>query len=170
MSLKALKSGQIKYACEDGNREFISLLACISADGTTLPPSLVYKGDSSSLQDTWLEDWTPEHTVHFAATPNGWSCNALGLNWLQTVFEKYTGRKVGNRRRLLIVDGHSSHMNMAFIELCDQLRIILAILPPHFTHQLQPLDVSLFRPLATYYTNGLNDLLLSSLGLVSISK
>ena len=97
MSLEALKSGRIKYACEDGSREFISLLAYISADGIALPPSLVYKGDSSSLQDTWLEDWTPEHTVHFAVTPNGWSCNALGLNWLQTVFEKYTGHKLGNR-------------------------------------------------------------------------
>ena len=56
VSLEALKSGRIKYACEDGSREFISLLACISADGIALPPSLVYKGDSSSLQDTWLED------------------------------------------------------------------------------------------------------------------
>ena len=59
---------------------------------------------------------------------------------------------------------------MAFIELCDQLRIILAILPPHSTHRLQPLNISLFRPLTTYYTNGLNDLLFSSLSLISMSK
>ena len=82
MSLEALKSGRIKYACEDGSREFISLLACIGADGTFLPPSLIYKGDSKSLQDTWLENWIPDRTCHFASTPNGWSCNALGLDWL----------------------------------------------------------------------------------------
>ena len=78
--------------------------------------------------------------------------------------------KAGNRRRLLIMDGHSSQLNMAFINECDRLRILLTILPPHSTHRLQPLDVSLFRPLATHYTNGLSDLMFKSLGLVSMSK
>ena len=59
---------------------------------------------------------------------------------------------------------------MAFINACDRLRILLMILPPHTTHRLQPLDVSLFRPLATYYTDGLNKMLFKSLGLVSMSK
>ena len=90
MSLEALRSGRIQYASEDGSREFISLLACISADGTALPPALIYKGDSLSLQDTWLEDWVSAHKAHFAISPNGWSCNALGLSWLQTVFDRYT--------------------------------------------------------------------------------
>ena len=170
MSIEALKNGRIQYACEDGSREFISLLACISADGTALPPSLIYKGESGSLQDTWLEDWVPNQQAHFAGSPNGWSCNALGLNWLQTVFDRYTCTKAGNRRRLLVVDVHSSHVSMAFINECDRLRILLMILPPHSTHRLQPLDVSLFRPLAIQYTNGLNDLMFKSLGLTSMTK
>ena len=49
MSMEALKNGRIQYACEDGSREFISLLACISADGTALPLSLIYKGELGSL-------------------------------------------------------------------------------------------------------------------------
>ena len=56
MSIEALKNGRIQYICEDGSREFINLLACISANGTTLPLSLIYKGESGSLQDTWLKD------------------------------------------------------------------------------------------------------------------
>ena len=93
------------------------------------------------------------------------------MNWLEAVFDRYTRSKSGNRRRrLLIVDGHSSHVNMAFIELADCLRIILVILPPHSTHRLQPLDKSLFAPLARYYTNGLNSLLADSLGMISMSK
>ena len=50
------------------------------------------------------------------------------------------------------------------------MRILLLILPPHSTHRLQPLNVSLFAPLARYYTNGLNTLMMSSLGMVSMSK
>ena len=52
MSLEALKNSRIKYACEDGSREFISLLAYLSVDGTTIPPLFIYKGESHSLQDT----------------------------------------------------------------------------------------------------------------------
>ena len=86
------------------------------------------------------------------------------------MFDRYTHQKAGNRRRMLLVDRHSSHLNIAFINVCDHLRILLMILPPHATHRLQPLDVSLFSPLARYYTNRLNDLLFKSLGLVSMSK
>ena len=52
MSIEALKNGRIQYTYKDGSREFISLLAYISVNGTALPPSLIYKGESGSLQDT----------------------------------------------------------------------------------------------------------------------
>ena len=87
MSLEALESGRIIHASQDGSREFLFLLACICADGTALPPALIYKGDSGSFQDTWLEDWKPTKMAHFAVTPNGWSCDVLGLNWLVEIFD-----------------------------------------------------------------------------------
>jgi hypothetical protein len=71
---------------------------------------------------------------------------------------------------LLIVDGHSSHVNLAFLEMYNKLRIIVHILPAHSTHKLQPLDVGLFSPLATYYSNGLNKSLYSSVAIVSMTK
>jgi hypothetical protein len=42
---------------------------------------------------------------------------------------------------------------MDFIEYCDQNKILLAVYPPHSTHTLQPLDVVMFKPLATGYSN-----------------
>ena len=170
MSLEALTSGRITHASQDGSREFISLLACICADGTALPPALIYKGDSGTLRDTWLEDWKVDNEAFFAVSPKGWSSDVIGLNWLTMIFQRYTVQKAKNKRRLLLVDGHSSHVNMKFINTCDQLRILLLILPPHSTHRLQPLDVSLFAPLASYYTTNLNHLLSNSLGMVSMTK
>ena len=93
MSLEALESGRITHASQDGNREFISLLACIGADGTALPPALIYKGDSSILQDTWVEDVNPNDEAFFAVSAKGWSCDILGLNWLEQVFQRYTKQK-----------------------------------------------------------------------------
>ena len=70
----------------------------------------------------------------------------------------------------MLVDGYNSHINMQFVEECDKFRIILIILPPHSTHRLQPLDVGLFSPLSTKYTNELNKLMFNSLGLIDMSK
>ena len=169
MTLEAFESGRITFATQDGSREFISLLACICANGTALPPALIYRGDSKVLQDTWLEDWTEDQEAYFATSSSGWSSDLLGYKWLVQVFDRCT-KHLNHRRRLLLVDGHSSHVNMKFINKCDELRILLMILPPHSTHRLQPLDVSLFAPLARYYTNQLNNNLLNSLGTTTMSK
>jgi hypothetical protein len=50
MLLEVLRSGRITNAQTDSNREFISLAASICADGTSIPPALVYKGESYNLQ------------------------------------------------------------------------------------------------------------------------
>jgi len=95
MSKEALKSSRITKAAVDGNREFISLLACICADGSTLPPALIYEGKSYDLQSSWLEDLGDDDSVYFAASENGWTSNLLGLNWLKKVFDPWTKAKAG---------------------------------------------------------------------------
>ena len=49
MTLEALKLGRVTKNKQDGNYEFISLLAYISAIGKAIPPLLIYKGASSDL-------------------------------------------------------------------------------------------------------------------------
>ncbi len=68
------------------------------------------------------------------------------------------------------MDGHLSHVNMAFLNKCDELRILVLILPPHSTHRLQPLDVRLFQLLSTAYSQEVNNFLTNSLGMVSMTK
>src|SRR5450432_1869350 len=157
MSREALKAARITKVATDGNREFISLLACISADGTTLPPALIYQGKSNDLQSSWLDE-IGNDSVYFVASENRWSCNSLGLNWLEKVFNPVTKAKARRSRRLLIVDGHSSYVNIAFLELADRICIIIGIMPPYSIHRIQPLNISMFGPLSIVYTNQLNQL------------
>jgi hypothetical protein len=170
MNKEAFEQGRITHAGQDDNREFITPLSCICADATYLPPSLIYKGESGTIQDTWLEDFKEKDSAYISTSPNGWSCNELRANWLINVFNRHTKEKAKNQRRLLIVDGHSSHLNMNFINLCDQRRTLLLVLPPHSTHRLQPLDIACFAPLARYYTNELNQLIGGNLGYNDMSK
>jgi hypothetical protein len=132
------------------------LLATICADGTRLPPALIYKGKSHDLMDTWVEDFLDSDSAYFCSSDTGWSCDTIGLQWLERVFDRHTCKKAGRSRRLLIVDGHSSHVNLKFLDYADRNRIIVLILPPHSTHRLQPLDVGLFSPLARAYTTELD--------------
>jgi DDE superfamily endonuclease/Tc5 transposase DNA-binding domain len=158
-------------ATTDGNREWITVLACICADGSSLPPGLIYQAVSGNLQDSWLQDFNPkEHDAFFASSPTGWTNDELGFQWLTTVFDRYTKPKARRRWRLLIIDGHGSHINMRFLTWCDENKILVCCYPPHTTHRLQPLDVSLFSPLATYYGQELNQFISESQGLCSITK
>jgi len=122
------------------------------------------------LRDSWVEDLEDSDDFFFGASSNGWSNDAFGLKWLTDVFEPNTAETAGRGKRLLIVDGHSSHINMAFINKCWDLRIILLVLPPHSTHRLQPLDVVLFGLLVTAYSNELNAFMAKSLGITSMKK
>jgi hypothetical protein len=93
MTIQALKSGRITKSKQDGNREFISILATISAIGRWIPPLLIYKGESGDLMSTWVDEVTTKSQAHFTVSQNGWSNNAIGLIWLEKVFKRYTKPK-----------------------------------------------------------------------------
>jgi hypothetical protein len=170
-SRRRYEEGEIKQMIQDGNREWITTIACICADGTALTPALIYQAVSGKLQDSWLQDFDPElHKTFFTSSASGWTNNELGLMWLRQVFDRETKEKARRSYRLLILDGHGSHLTMDFIEFCDQNRILLAIYPPHSTHTLQPLDVCMFKPLSSAYSTELSNFMYRCQGLSSITK
>ena len=71
MSLEAYKSGRVLQAAQDGNREFITLMACVSALGKKTPATLLYKGESYDLRDTWVEDLEDSDDLFFGSSTNG---------------------------------------------------------------------------------------------------
>jgi hypothetical protein len=113
---------------------------------------------------------TGEHEVFIKSSSSGWTNNDIGLAWPEQVFDRCTREKTRGSYRLLILDGHGSHISMDFIDYCNRNRILLAILPPHSTHTLQPLDVAMFKPLSTAYSAELSKYLHISQGLVPITK
>ncbi|KAM4063128.1 DDE superfamily endonuclease [Hirsutella rhossiliensis] len=104
------------------------------------------------VQDSWLTEFDPEHQAAFFTTSEtGWTNHELGKEWLIGVFDRFTKEKARNGRdyRLLITDGHSSHVNMDFLEC--------------------PLMCP-FGPLSTAYTNQLIQWTAKTQGLIRLSK
>jgi hypothetical protein len=78
---------RVSAAFQDGSCEWITVMACVCADGQALPPALIFQG-ISGLQSGWLEDVEAgKHKAFFSNTPSGWSNNDLGLAWLDVRYE-----------------------------------------------------------------------------------
>jgi hypothetical protein len=74
------------------------------------------------------------------------------MAWLMNVFEPLTRERAAGRQRLLVADGHGSHIQGDFIAYCMENKIDLLIIPPHCSHILQPLDVGVFAALKRAHT------------------
>jgi len=137
---------------QDGSREFATVLCCVCADGTYLDAAIIMKG--KHLQDSWfqnLED-VPSNIL-FGVSPNGWTDNTKSLTWLKRNFGpgSATEIKAAGEWRMLLFDGHVSHVNGEFLIACLDYRVLPVCLSPHTTH-LQPLDVCVFSPLKKAYS------------------
>ena len=81
---------------------------------------------------------------------NGWTTNAIGFEWIQH-FKKHTQSRTKGVYRLLILDGHESHISVEFQQYCQEHLIITLCMPPHSSHLLYPLNVGCFSPLKSSY-------------------
>ena len=57
------------------------------------------------------------------------------------------GRPMANGEwRMLVMDGHSSHLTIEFVDYCyrPNVKISVFLLPAHSIHILQPLDIGVF--------------------------
>ncbi|KAK4073597.1 hypothetical protein Purlil1_12985 [Purpureocillium lilacinum] len=129
-----------------GSRVWTSFIECVSATGAFLPPLVIFKG--KSVQQQWFpDDLSLFSDWQFTATKNGWTSDQTAVEWLEKVFIPRTQPADPSERRLLVLDGHGSHETVEFMYLCYQHKI----LPPHTSHVLKPLDLSVFSPLKHYY-------------------
>lgn len=133
---------------QPGDRQWTTVIETICARGDALPPFIILSG--KRLQASWYtktgipSDWT------IGASENGWTNDEMTMLWLQS-FEKLTRARTVGMKRLLVLDGHGSHITVQFDEFCSQNNIIPICMPAHSSHILQPLDICCFAPLKAAY-------------------
>ena len=133
-----------KYQAQPGRQEWVTAVECVCADGSSIAPLIIFKGEK--VLSSWIPKELPENW-HISCNSKGWSSNMHGYEWLRKCFEPLTAEKAKGQMRLLICDGHDSHISAEFVRHCMTNQIILLLLPPHSSHLLQPLDVGVFGPL-----------------------
>jgi len=140
---------------QPGDREWVTVIQSVCAAGYATPPFIIYKGRVHI--SAWYEETSIPRNWKLSVSENGWTNNALGLEWLKHFDAHTKARQVGGYR-LLILDGHESHLNQDFKDYCLKNKILTLCMPPHSSHILQPLDVVCFSPLKRKYSQRVRDL------------
>ena len=140
-------------------REYITVLGCGSASGVRLSPYVVYKG-----KNIWSR-WThggPASCL-YSVSDSGWMEAGNFKQWFEKMFVPAVKYLTTYLPAVLCFDGHHSHISLALIELARANNVHLICFPPHCTHLLQPLDVSVFSPLKSSWKKVLKDHQIASL-------
>src|SRR5450432_551387 len=75
------------------------------------------------------------------------------------MFKKHTAHRTKGVYRLLILNGHGSHITPEFDLFAKEHSIITLCMPPHLSHLLQPLDVGCFAVLKQLYRRQIEGLI-----------
>ncbi|KAF4547211.1 Hypothetical protein D9617_52g060320 [Elsinoe fawcettii] len=132
---------------QPGNREWVTVIEGINARGWSIPPFVILCGKVCLI--TWYQTGIPSDW-RLAISDKGWTNDELSLDWIKH-FHQHTDLTRKSKWRLLIFDGHGSHMTTEFKEFCLQNNILTLCMPAHSSYILQPLDVSCFAPMKKAY-------------------
>ena len=159
LKVACAKGAKHSRAMTSGNKKQITILACCSASGSTIPPMVIYA----------RKTLTPELCIgevpgtRYGLSPNGWIDGEAFEEWFKQHFLAYAPPI---RPLLLLLDGHSSHYNPKFVEKAAEEKIIVFCLPPHTTHITQPLDKGCYGPLKIAWRQECQDFTASNPGKV----
>jgi len=126
--------------------ETVTVAACAGGLGKYIPPMVLFKGKRMSAAMTDSLTSAPEGSL-IALTESGYITSEMMVRWGEH-FCKYKPQGDPEVPDVLLLDGHSTHVfNVDFLNIMSRNNIEVFALPPHTTHELQPLDKSVFKSL-----------------------
>ncbi|RKL05709.1 hypothetical protein BFJ70_g17078 [Fusarium oxysporum] len=139
------------------SRTWTSFLEAVTATGRLLKPGIIFKG--KELQQEWfihelkeVADW------YYITSDNGWTDNHIAIEWLREVYLPQTQPEDESDARLIILDGHRSHVSDEWMATCFLNNVYCCYLPAHCSHGLQPLDNGVFNASKAAYRKELQKL------------
>jgi len=135
------RKGQKKVRYQtSGQKQQITVIGCASATGQCLPPFVIFA--AKKLNHMWTRNGVSG--ANYAYSDKGWIDHELFYYFLE---KHFLAHAVPRRPLLLMLDGHSTHTDLLSLKFARDRKVTIFCLPPHTTHECQPLDCSLFKPL-----------------------
>lgn len=138
----------------------VTIVCGVSAIGTYIQPFFIFP--RKRLRPEFLIGApTGSNAI---AHESGWMTTDNCLHYLNH-FVKYV-KPSENNKILLILDNHASHCSLEAITFCREHYITILGFPHHTTHRLQPLDVSIFWLIKTFYSQACENVMVNHPGSV----
>ena len=124
--------------------EHVTLLTTICSDGSSLNPLFIFSGKRMSVELVKAVHASfPDAEV--AVSPKRWIDNGIFLETSEHFIHNLP--PISERGyKLVIYDGHESHIQPEVASLAMQSKVEILTHPPHTSHVLQPLDKRVFGP------------------------
>lgn len=149
---------QVAKATSGERGQTVTVLCTISAIGNSIPPLFVFP---RVREQDYMTIGAPPGSK--AAThPSGWM-TADNFELYLSHFIKFA-KPSKDKKALLILDNHSSHISPNGLDICKQNGIVLLTIPPHTSHRLQPLDVAVYGPFKAYFNEACDDFMVKNPG------
>ena len=135
---------KVRYR-SSGKKGQVTIVGCVSASGQPIPPMIIF--DAQNLNHAWTKGEFPG--TKYGLSANGWINTDLFEGWLS---EHFLEHAVSARPLLLLLDVHSTHYQPQSVRFAKDHDVIMLCLPPHTSHESQPLDCGVFGPLKSQWT------------------
>lgn len=156
ISLKGQKRvGKIASA-ERGS--MITMALAVNAFGNSIPPMFLFP--SKNMQKHYMDGATPGAISK--ANESGWMCQDDFVIFMKHYISFSNSSK--ENPTLLLLDNHGSHLSVEALDLAAENGVTLPSFPPHCSHRMQPLDVSVYGPLKIYYRSECDSFLSQNMG------
>ena len=151
MKVIAEKGKKNIYSVTTESKEQVTVLMCASGDGNFQKPYVIFPGVKPVFH---FKDVDPSK-YDVGPTPNGWMTSEAFFEWFIRLFVPNLKERGVEFPILVFMDGHSSHLSYSAVKCAQENNVILFCFPPHTSHILQPLDVSVFGPLKQFWNKSL---------------
>ncbi|XP_022127680.1 uncharacterized protein LOC111001920 [Pieris rapae] len=151
-------SKQVGQATSAERGSLVTVCCGINAIGNSIPPYFIFP--RVNFKPYMLHDAPvgSDGSTH----PSGWMTSSNFIKYMHH-FAKHA-KPTPENPVLLLLDNHESHISVDVLDFCKEVGIVLMTFPPHCSHKLQPLDLTVYGPLKNYYNKALTDWMVSNPG------
>lgn len=136
----------------------VTMCNAVNACGTAVPPFYIFP--RVNFRDTFLKNGPPGCAG--TAQSTGWMTEKTFQEWFNH-FLKHVNCS-SNSPILLLLDNHETHLSIEFIDIAKERGVVLVTIPPHTSHKLQPLDISVYGPFKRLFNREMDAWLVSHPG------
>lgn len=149
---------QVGQATSAERGSLVTVCCGINAIGNSIPPYFIFP--RVNYKPYMLHDAPigSDGSTH----PSGWMTSSNFIKYMHH-FAKHA-KPTPDNPVILLLDNHESHISVEVLDFCKEVGIILVTFPPHCSHKLQPLDLTVYGPLKNYYNKALTDWMVSNPG------